>query len=617
MRAHEERLLPNVLRAAFPVEAGPHGVASNPAPTYGTPLHSRRSPSKPVGTALGALDTPGPNPVSQRGADRREVTIGAGRYFPGQLFDWSEKTLNDPHQDFAMLRPSVSASGVRTSFSAWRTVSRGGSQGKAMARAVLTQDSRPGGQASAVPPPRSRSRQMRQTLADSLQRSQQACAERSRSRAAPFKVQLGRFGEGSRRSACISDRNMFRTRPFPPAAGAEGQPPHPRTVGRRWAGAETREEEAINAQAARATLVSDCSAHLCSTAQSLRTYNVNDVAHRPPTAISTIATTFARAPKPLHILDATLAAPSERIAANYSLGAWGLSARTLRFLSDVGAVAHRATGLVGGQLPECCLPDKDGIAAEAQMHMAFMPLELFDNPEFESRSPQEWVALGADSGGTPGQVAWLSIETGGFEQRSVRVLDYNEVQQVFRVRYDYNGAEKNVKRLNLCFDAEDPAMLEERRAAAHRCRSAHEEVLRWRFYLDTHVAEEVIDTYDFAAKTDAVLATCVGVSDAVFQGLKHSLVEDFHMDYCLAVRIANLEYHRRNPGMEAKLRVLRLPPRRLALAAPERGVISVVPAGATPAASFTALQAEMVGMPLLAEPVVHNVLQVCPEEPLP
>jgi hypothetical protein len=43
------------------------------------------------------------------------------------------------------------------------------------------------------------------------------------------------------------------------------------------------------------------------------------------------------------------------------------------------------------------VPEADGVVSAARKHMSFMPLELFDNLDYETHTPEEWVALGAHS----------------------------------------------------------------------------------------------------------------------------------------------------------------------------------------------------------------------------
>jgi hypothetical protein len=640
MRAREERLLPNFLRSSFPPEAGPHGVASYPSPSYTTPLHIRQRPAKSVGISLGALDTPGSQRVPRQTAASGQTGggVGVGRYYPGRKFDWSERGLNDSQHDYSMLRPSVSASGVRTGFGTRREISKGGKYGRTVATVVMTEDSRPSTSSAALGrrAPSSHSYSPH-AMSDAMRQSYSTCSRRSRSRMAPFIMDLGRFGAAPQRSACFSDHNTYVTRKvsihsrLASTANGSTAVSRPQEFGVQTPSqATTRFSTTLSCQSvakdrvmkareeldmARATLVSDCAIHLTSTARSLRTYNVSDVAHRPPSAISTIATTFARAPKPSHVVDATLASPCERIGANYSLAAWGLSPRTLQYLADLrspaGARARLPAehSLVGDDPPQCVTPDSDCVTQEVHKQMGFMPLELFDDADFEQRTPEEWVALGA-ANGTFAVTTWFNMNTSAFEHRRVRVLSYSVADRTFAVRFEGNGVEKNVKRLNLCFDSEDAVMFARRVAAARESRSEHEGALRWRFYLDTNLVEEVVDTYDFDAKTEAVWKSSYRVSDKVFNIMKHELITDFYADYCLAIRICNLNYHRKNPDMEAKMEVLRLPPAPVPAPAPERGVCCVVSEGGRLFATFADALTWASDTLFLASPVVHEAMQV-------
>ena len=152
MRAREERLLPNVVRASFPPEAGPHGVASHPPPSYVVSPNTRalRSRTQQRGVALGALDTPGQGSPGGSRAFRpaEHLTSTVGRYFPGQRSDWPEFSFGSARQDYALLadgnRPYTSAGKLlRTGFGDRKMVSRAGKHGKSIATVVLTDEARP------------------------------------------------------------------------------------------------------------------------------------------------------------------------------------------------------------------------------------------------------------------------------------------------------------------------------------------------------------------------------------------------------------------------------------------------------------------------------------------
>lgn len=141
--------------------------------------------------------------------------------------------------------------------------------------------------------------------------------------------------------------------------------------------------------------------HLRAASASLRKYAVP----RNSSAISAVATTYARKPRAPYSSDLNTPTPSERIANNLSPMARGLSPRTLEILSPGGITSNAL-----GQLPHPTwyevdsvetldgVPEADGVHMAARKHMSYMPLELFDNPEYDAHTPEEWLALGAAEG---------------------------------------------------------------------------------------------------------------------------------------------------------------------------------------------------------------------------
>jgi hypothetical protein len=47
---------------------------------------------------------------------------------------------------------------------------------------------------------------------------------------------------------------------------------------------------------------------------------------------------------------------------------------------------------------ELGVPEADGVVTAARRHMSFMPLELFDNLDYEAHEPEEWIELGREDG---------------------------------------------------------------------------------------------------------------------------------------------------------------------------------------------------------------------------
>eukprot|EP00003_Mantamonas_plastica_P031136 TRINITY_DN795_c0_g2_i2.p2 TRINITY_DN795_c0_g2~~TRINITY_DN795_c0_g2_i2.p2 ORF type:complete len:167 (+),score=73.75 TRINITY_DN795_c0_g2_i2:607-1107(+) len=110
-----------------------------------------------------------------------------------------------------------------------------------------------------------------------------------------------------------------------------------------------------------------------------------------------------------------------------------------------------------------------------------LPLELFDDRTFETRSPQEWVELGQDIGGTAAWSRYFAVD-GKAKWAACRVIEYSDEQEAYLVEWKETRKRKFVKRLNLRFDVESQTQFEERRnhavtsrqeAEAHLVRLSH------------------------------------------------------------------------------------------------------------------------------------------------
>eukprot|EP00983_Pelagomonas_calceolata_P128029 1161469-Pelagomonas_calceolata.AAC.52 len=105
------------------------------------------------------------------------------------------------------------------------------------------------------------------------------------------------------------------------------------------------------------------------------------------------------------IQDARQLTPSERVASNFSPLARGISPRTLEAFIP-GGIKPGVTGQpmpsewreVDEQEEVLGVPEADGVLAATRKHMAFMPLELFDNFEYDPHTPEEWVEIGKEQG---------------------------------------------------------------------------------------------------------------------------------------------------------------------------------------------------------------------------
>ncbi|TPX70923.1 hypothetical protein SpCBS45565_g01408 [Spizellomyces sp. 'palustris'] len=113
---------------------------------------------------------------------------------------------------------------------------------------------------------------------------------------------------------------------------------------------------------------------------------------------------------------------------------------------------------------------------EVDDHLASkMLLEWFDDPEFETHTTEEWLAMGRQNGhkGTPAfsrYFRYTDTET-EWDWLECLVLDYDQETQRYLIEWLPSGPQKFVKRLNLVFKEEDRELFYKRIESAIRARS--------------------------------------------------------------------------------------------------------------------------------------------------
>ena len=121
------------------------------------------------------------------------------------------------------------------------------------------------------------------------------------------------------------------------------------------------------------------------------------------------------------------------------------------------------------------------------------PLELFDDPELETRAPKEWLARKGDEGGVGARSRYFT-KHGQFAWKPCLVTSYDEASRTYEIEWrDTPGIKKRVRRLNLVFDAENSDAFRTRLAAATTLREYHEQIKRYRALVERVVFENDVD----------------------------------------------------------------------------------------------------------------------------
>jgi dynein heavy chain len=125
-----------------------------------------------------------------------------------------------------------------------------------------------------------------------------------------------------------------------------------------------------------------------------------------------------------------------------------------------------------------------------------LPLDPFDDSEYDVRTPHEWLDLGYDqktSEFKPLAAQALFYESGVGVWRRALVSDYDGKQ--FEVRWDEPDIEGRpavmLPRLRIHFVADDPVVFADRCKAAHEARRYAESMVKYNFYIDNMPTDDV------------------------------------------------------------------------------------------------------------------------------
>eukprot|EP00965_Chrysotila_dentata_P230422 6197764-Pleurochrysis_carterae.AAC.2 len=119
-----------------------------------------------------------------------------------------------------------------------------------------------------------------------------------------------------------------------------------------------------------------------------------------------------------------------------------------------------------------------------------LPLEMFDDTEFDSRLMSEWEEL-VHAGDLTGRFLHRDADGEG-SWRECKVLKFDAATQLFTVldvpnlNDDEDAApfEASVRRIDVCFSVENPMHFAKRVAAAHRARQRAADLMRFNLFID-------------------------------------------------------------------------------------------------------------------------------------
>jgi dynein heavy chain len=126
----------------------------------------------------------------------------------------------------------------------------------------------------------------------------------------------------------------------------------------------------------------------------------------------------------------------------------------------------------------------------------WLPLEPFDDTEYDCRLPQEWIELGTDFEGTFNPIPAKGLyryEDNSAEWKPILIDSYDEENSRYCGHWDLSNEYVELTRINLLFNSEDPRIFAQRVAQAHQERIYADSQIRYNFYIDNMPTEDMDD----------------------------------------------------------------------------------------------------------------------------
>lgn len=252
-------------------------------------------------------------------------------------------------------------------------------------------------------------------------------------------------------------------------------------------------------------------------------------------------------------------------------------------------------------------PSSRELPTKASEHL---PLELFDNPEFEPIPPEQLIL---QEDGQPGAAARSRYFTqdGQFTWAPCSVMAYDAHDNLFTIRWAESGVEKRVKRLNVIFDSEDAARFELRVASARARAAEAEDALRFMKAADrVKLSEGAVHYLD--GRWEAAVSARTGPLAWSWPAVLENVFSEAREDYDAAVKMAVLEHSLERPGATARVTAAPgLRPMRVLPPVPDTGCVPL--AGIEPGVEVHShRRVQTLYLPIPREPIeeVFDVIEV-------
>lgn len=204
-------------------------------------------------------------------------------------------------------------------------------------------------------------------------------------------------------------------------------------------------------------------------------------------------------------------------------------------------------------------------------HGVYLPLEMFDDEEYELHTPQEWVEFSKKANAP---IAKSKYYTGAsYVFTPCFVLEHDPADNSYLIRWEQTKNTKKVKRLNLLFNQDDESKWVERVNKAVVRRQQAEKQMRYWLEVEKIEDNEVKKMSEEEIK-NIIKKVKIDVPKPFFHIVRDSVAEftNFHSK---TMKQAIFNYLLRDPEEFERMKELDLPPFKESAAAPELGVVEL------------------------------------------
>eukprot|EP00762_Andalucia_godoyi_P002130 ANDGO_02526.mRNA.1 Dynein-1-beta heavy chain len=204
---------------------------------------------------------------------------------------------------------------------------------------------------------------------------------------------------------------------------------------------------------------------------------------------------------------------------------------------------------------------------------SYLPLEAFDNTDFDVRNPEEWVEVEQ-----PARILqWNEdTQTGAWKDCIVFAYDPKQMMYIARIEGDYVAF--RVPRINCYFKTEDPARFADRVAFAHHARAQAEAVLRYNLYIDNMPTDDIPPMPE--RQIASVLRLSFNTQRLVAAQPRlniQELVDESSVEYCRAMNRIVFEESIHDPAQQDLFASLQLPEKEAQPPVPDYGLLPIPP----------------------------------------